>query len=333
MPVAIRTYLLRFVEIRRLPATIDSRIAMLAAVVMLALEALPAQAGGPPSPLDDPFDDALSDNLLPQPPAWQQKPPFAKYSNRFAADAEKAMKEIKPTRTPWRPFRWVSQEIGWYLPAHAPPPRLLSVVDEPAQTQPGDTAEFPAAEWHGLTLVTPPIKKNVWLAYPMYLEKFAGAFLADEPIENRLHNGVGFLAGLRTGWDYAEHWGVESRLAFARTQLGGSALPTEAHENFVIWDAMWLWYPIANTTWRPFLLAGPGLTFVRFIDDRGVRLDQTFFHVPLGFGIKHRFGKQHAFRFDVVDNLLFDQVYPRHILNQFSFVGGFEWRFGNPLPW
>ena len=96
---------------------------------------------------------------------------------------------------------------------------------------------------------------------------------------------------------------------------------------------MWLYYPIANAKWRPFVLAGPGLTFVSFIDNHGTRLDQTFFHVPIGFGIKHRFGKQHAFRFDVVDNLLFDQLYPRHVLNQFSFVGGFEWRFGNPLPW
>ncbi|HWB09820.1 MAG TPA: hypothetical protein VG826_11360 [Pirellulales bacterium] len=218
-------------------------------------------------------------------------------------------------------------------PAHAPPPRLLSVVDAPLQPSLAGSTDVSSAEWHGSTLVTPSVRKNIWLAYPLYLEKFAGAFLADEPIEGRLHNGVGFLAGLRTGWDYSQHWGVESRLAFARTQLGGPTLPTEAHENFVIWDAMWLWYPCASTVWRPFLLAGPGLTFVSFIDDQGARLNQTFFHIPVGFGIKHRFGKQHAFRFDVVDDLLFTQLYPRGVDHQFSFVGGFEWRFGNPLPW
>jgi hypothetical protein len=119
----------------------------------------------------------------------------------------------------------------------------------------------------------------------------------------------------------------------ARTSLGGPSLPTEAHENFVIWDAMWLWYPIADGDWRPFLLAGPGMTFVSFIDDHGQRLDQTFFHIPVGFGIKHRFAKQHAFRFDVVDDLLFDQLSPRQVKHQLSFVGGFEWRFGNYMPW
>ena len=242
------------------------------------------------------------------------------------------MTELNQRRPRWQPFRWVSQELGWFMPANAPPPLVLSVVDAPAESLPTEAVPVPAAQiWHGPTLAPP--KNNVWLAYPIYLEKFAGAFLADEPIENRLHNGVGFLAGLRTGWDYAEHWGVESRVAFARTALGGPSLPTEAHENFVIWDAMWLWYPYANTNWRPFLLAGPGLTFVSFIDDHGQRLDQTFFHIPIGFGIKHRFARQHAFRFDVVDDLLFDQLYPRQVKHQISFVGGFEWRFGDPLPW
>jgi hypothetical protein len=293
-----------------------------------------AVAAEPQSVLDDPFDDALLEGALPpKPPKPSRLPRFAAYSNRFASGADEAINELEPP-PPRRPLLLrLAQEVGWMTPAHALPPRLLSVQDSPAPPFLAGETEMPAAEWHGSTLVTPSARRNVWLAYPVYVEKFAGAFLADEPIEGRLNNGVGFLAGLRTGWDYSEHWGVESRVAFARTQLGGPTIPTEAHENFVIWDAMWLWYPWANTTWRPFLLAGPGLTFVSFIDDRGVRLDQTFFHIPVGFGIKHRFGNQHAFRFDVVDDLLFDQLYPRGVKNQFSFVGGFEWRFGNPMPW
>jgi hypothetical protein len=316
------------------PAAVLCWPVLVAAAALLALGAKPATAAEPASAFDDPFEDALLDaSIPPRLRKVSQRPTYTTYSNRFASEAEGAISDVRPRRPRFRPFLKVAQEVGWMTPAYAPPPRVVSVVDTSAEPSLGGETDVPAAEWHGLTLVTPPARKNVWLAYPVYLEKFAGAFLADEPIEGQLHNGVGFMAGLRTGWDYAAHWGVESRAAFARTQLGGPTLPTEAHENFVIWDAMWLWYPWANTTWRPFLLAGPGLTFVSFIDDRGQRLDQTFFHIPIGIGIKHRFGKQHAFRFDIVDDLLFDQLYPRSVRHQFSFVGGFEWRFGNPLPW
>jgi hypothetical protein len=305
-------------------------------VAALTLGAALAAAAEPTSPLDDPFGDGISagDPI----PAWQsrQAPDIAPYTRRYAAGADDTINDLNQSRPRWQPFRWVSQELNsWFTPANPPPPPLvLSVVDAPAQASSPNTVPVVVPQVIGDVSVVDTVRNNnLWLQYPVYLEKFAGAFLANEPIENQLHNGIGFMAGLRTGWDYAEHWGVESRIAIARTSLGGPSLPTEAHENFVIWDAMWLWYPVASGNWRPFLLAGPGMTFVSFIDDHGQRLDQSFFHIPIGIGIKHRFGKQHAFRFDVVDNLLFDQLYPRQVEHQLSFVGGFEWRFGNPMPW
>jgi hypothetical protein len=306
------------------------------AILLLATMALCATAKAAEdeslSPLADPFGDGQVKNGA-APLRKGRLYGTGPQARRYAASADTAVTELAARQPRWQPFRWLAQETGWFTPSQPPPPRVISVVDMPATTPPASAGGGRSATWQGLSLTRPSPSNNIWLAYPVYLEKFAGAFLADEPIEHRLHHGIGFMAGLRTGWDYAEHWGVESRVAFARTQLGGPSLPTEAHENFVIWDAMWLYYPWANTTWRPFLLAGPGLTFVSFIDEHSTRLNQTFFHIPLGFGIKHRFGNQHAFRFDVVDNLLFDQIYPRQVLNQFSFVGGFEWRFGDPLPW
>lgn len=296
-------------------------------LVALALAAVPVTASAESPALADPFGDRFS-LAVPQP---SPSPSILPTARRYAARANRTLDEIAPREPRWRPFRWLSQETGWFAPANPRPALLLSVVDAPAGAQPQYAR--PSGAWTGPAPVLIPPAPNSWLAYPLYVEKFAGGFLADEPIENRLHNGVGFVAGVRTGWDYAEHWGVESRLAFARTALGGPTPQTAAHENFVIWDAMWLWYPIADGDWRPFLLAGPGLTAVRFIDDHSVRLERTFFHVPIGFGIKHKFGKQHAFRFDVTDNLLFGEINPRELKHQIAIVGGFEFRFGNPFPW
>lgn len=289
--------------------------------------AVPRHSRGASPALDDPFGDRLS-VIAPDP---SRSPTVTLAARRFADSADRTLNEIAPPEPTWRPFRWLSRELGWFAPANPRPPSLLSVVDAPAPAslayaQPCDLGNGSAS-----AMVLQAC--NTWLAYPLYIEKFGGGFVADEPIENRLHNGVGFVAGVRTGWDYAAHWGVESRLAFARTALGGPTPQTAAHENFVIWDAMWLWYPTANTDWRPFFLAGPGLTAARFIDDHGDRLERTFFNVPIGFGIKHKFGKQHAFRFDVTDNLLFGELNPRQLKHQIAIVGGFEIRFGNPFSW
>src|SRR5579863_7590889 len=169
------------------PAAIRYWPVLAAAVAACALGVTAAAAAEPSSAFDDPFDDALLEGTPPpKPPKPSQSPRFARLASRFASGADEAMNDPTPPRPRWRPLSKVFQEVGWMTPAHAPPPRLLSVEDAPAQPSLVDPTDLPAAEWHGSTLVTPPVQKNIWLAYPTYVEKFAGAFLSDEPIEGQL---------------------------------------------------------------------------------------------------------------------------------------------------
>lgn len=188
---------------------------------------------------------------------------------------------------------------------------------------------------------TPSVRESLrapaplpWLAEPLSFSKSAGGFGSDEPIERQLHNGIGLITEVRFGWDFAPRWGVESRLAFARTSLGAPA-PDQlvSHENFWFLDAAFCYYPFPDTMWRPFIFAGAGMTDVKYIDQAGLSLHQWLFHIPVGFGIKRQIYGIHAFRIDVNDNLLFTDSRPSSVLNNLSIVAGFELRFGGGWDW
>lgn len=173
-----------------------------------------------------------------------------------------------------------------------------------------------------------------WLAEPLSLSKSAGGFGSDEPIERQLRNGIGLITAIRFGWDFAPRWGVESRLAFARTSLGTPS-PDQlvSHENFWFLDAAFCYYPFPDTMWRPFVFAGAGMTDVQYIDQVGRSLHEWLFHIPIGFGIKRQIYGVHAFRIDVNDNLLFTDSRPPSLLNNVSITAGFELRFGGGWNW
>lgn len=184
---------------------------------------------------------------------------------------------------------------------------------------------------------TSPFKqpaRTPWLSQPLSFSKFAGGFGSEEPIENRLETGIGLATGVRTCWDFAPRWGVESRLGFARTSLGSPG-PGQlvSHENFWFWDAEFVFYPWPDTLWRPFVFAGSGMTDVRYIDQAGLNLHQSLFHIPLGIGIKRQIYGEHAFRIDISDNLLFTDTRPRDFIHSVSIVAGFELRFGGSWKW
>lgn len=184
---------------------------------------------------------------------------------------------------------------------------------------------------------TSPFKQPAgtpWLTQPLSFSKFAGGFGSNEPIENRLETGIGLATGVRTCWDFAPRWGVESRLGFARTSLGSPGPGQLAsHENFWFWDAEFVFYPWPDTLWRPFVFAGSGMTDVRYIDQAGIHLHQSLFHIPLGIGIKRQIYGEHAFRIDIGDNLLFTDIRPREYIHSVSIVAGFEFRFGGRWKW
>ena len=210
----------------------------------------------------------------------------------------------------------------------APGPMEFAPVLAPAAPRVSDEAER-----RGASLFRQPAR-TPWLAQPLSFSKFAGGYGSNEPIEDRSETGIGLTTGVRTCWDFAPRWGVESRLGFARTSLGSPGPGQLAsHENFWFWDAEFVFYPWPDTLWRPFVFAGTGMTDVRFIDQNGLDLQQSLFHVPLGIGVKRQIYGEHAFRIDIYDNLLFTDLRPREYIHGISIVAGFEFRFGGRWKW
>ena len=228
-----------------------------------------------------------------------------------------------------------SSQFDWTLPHVAPGSTGEFAADPPTAVAP--PAAHPlgghVVAQHWTSPFTQPAR-TPWLAQPLSFSKFAGGYGANEPIENQLGTGIGLITGIRTCWDFAPRWGVESRLAWARTSLGTPAPGAlVSHENFWFWDAEFVFYPWPDTLWRPFIFAGTGMTDVKYIDQQGRSLHQSLFHMPMGFGIKRQIYGEHAFRIDVSDNLLFTDMRPRQLIHGVSIAAGFELRFGGRWKW
>ena len=176
-----------------------------------------------------------------------------------------------------------------------------------------------------------------WLFFPVSVTKFTGPLFTQEPVHEKDNNGQGTMAGVRLGWDFAPRLGVESRLAFARQALRDTAIVGSlSHENFIFWDADLLVYPWGDRPWRPFLLAGLGLSNVQYIDNSSVYWNQTLLAVPLGAGLQYRFNNRAALRLDVTDNMLLRSAAgggARHMQHDLSITFGFQARFGPHRPY
>ena len=173
-----------------------------------------------------------------------------------------------------------------------------------------------------------------WRFFPIHLTKYSGLMQTSEPIHDKIKQGNGSLTGVRLGWDFASHWGMESRVGFARQALRDEAQPGSlSHENFILWDADLLLYPFGDRPWRPYLLAGLGIADVKFIDNRSIYWHQTLLAAPVGAGLQYRFNNRAALRLDVVDNMLLRSNAgggERRLQHDLSVSFGFEARFAYP---
>lgn len=172
-----------------------------------------------------------------------------------------------------------------------------------------------------------------WFRYRFYFEKFTSLIRTDEPIHDQIHNGRGNLFGVRLGWDFAPQWGMETRLGYLRSAMVDTAHPLmPSHENFLFWDESLLLYLRGDVRCRPFLLCGIGLVDVGFIDDQGVRWNQTLLTMPFGAGLKFRISDHNAARFEVLDNVVFGNGHGGNSLPMHDVAVSFayERRFGHP---
>lgn len=181
-----------------------------------------------------------------------------------------------------------------------------------------------------LPAVRQPMLRESWLYRPFNLSIFEGALFATPPIGPQINTTVAYFTGFRLGWDYATHFGGETRFGFSKVfLLDSQTRSTEVgFQRLFYFDTSVLIYPWGDTRFRPFLALGGGLADIFIISNNGVNLHPGAFNLPFGGGIKYRHGTRLAFRADIRDNLTFSGSGGMRTLNNIEIVGGVEFHFG-----
>ncbi|HET6879749.1 MAG TPA: hypothetical protein VFI31_06330 [Pirellulales bacterium] len=279
---------------------------------------------------------------------------------RFAAAADETKPRLAPRRPPAKPSvlepstsRWLDTESdddsGTPVPDDLSPPELLSPENGPPpemipddfpnvrgpQAMP-ESADFPGPFEHLPQQMIPrsklrkqPMMRESWLFHPFNFSVFEGALFATPPIAPQFNTAVSYFTGFRIGWDYATHFGGETRFGFSKVFLLDATRSVEVGSQQIFYfDSNLLIYPFGDTRWRPFLSLGTGLADVLIVDNAGLRIHPGAFNMPMGFGIKYRYGPRIAFRADFRDNLTFSGAGGLRTLNNIEAVGGIEFHFG-----
>ncbi len=150
-------------------------------------------------------------------------------------------------------------------------------------------------------------------------------------------NAVGLAIAKRYGWDFADRWGLETRLTDAWLNDSTRFSPASAQtERALLWDLDLMYYPWPETKFRPFFTLGAGLVDFNVIDAQKQHANHLLADIPFGVGAKYPVKEWLVLRADLVDNLTIggDGVPTMHNV---SLTGGVEIRFGELrkhfLPW
>lgn len=177
-----------------------------------------------------------------------------------------------------------------------------------------------------------PLVGTSWRNRPIYFGTFVGGIMMDDLIPNRIYQNDTTFIGVRLGYDFDHFWGMEARWAFARPDLAdgnGNPFFPASRDNFA--DVSLVYYPLGDTRWRPYLLAGLGFQTFRFTNDLQQRMSEAALEIPVGFGVKYFYGPWFTLRFDVTDNIAIGNERLSGMSNV-SLMAGAEFRFGGKRP-
>lgn len=177
-----------------------------------------------------------------------------------------------------------------------------------------------------------PMLRESWQFHPFNISIFEGGLFAAPPILQQTDTAVSFFTGFRIGWDYDKHFGGETRFGFSKVFMLDATHPETVvgYEKIFYVDSNLLIYPWGDTKIRPFLSIGGGLADILIVNNsNGLQLHPGAFNMPLGGGIKYRYGPRVAFRADIRDNLTFSGAGGASTLNNIEVVGGIEFHFGS----
>lgn len=183
----------------------------------------------------------------------------------------------------------------------------------------------------------PQLERESWLNRPYNASFFLGGLFLDNPIAGQTDGEPGFMYGIRLGWDFGPHFGVETRLAGAEPGLRDpSGLADLPPANVFLWDMNWLFYWTGDTRWRPYFSFGMGMFDISY-QTATTPFHQTTLEMPFGVGLKYRHSTRVAVRFDLLDNFTF-ATGQQEGMHNLSFTAGLEARFGggmrrNYWPW
>jgi hypothetical protein len=205
-----------------------------------------------------------------------------------------------------------------------------------------------------------PITQESWLQRPLSVTWFMGGLEGSTLISDWVDAEQGILGGLCFGWDVSHYWGLQMRLAFGTEGLHDSQRAIDSQEwedtlhliprddpyrrrfdgrrdaTLFLWDFDILFYPWGDRPWRPYFMVGLGTAFISFEDRLSQTYNNTQFGMPIGIGLKLRLNDSLALRFECADNVAIGSG-GINTLQQFSFVGGAEFRFGGSRigywPW
>jgi hypothetical protein len=188
------------------------------------------------------------------------------------------------------------------------------------------------ARHHGSELyerLRAPERTRSWTNRPYSIGWFAGGIFGSELISDRVDQESGFFTGGRLGWDFAESWGLETRVGFSDMNLRAEDPDVFIDKNDIFyWDINWMYYPWGEARLRPFLSIGLGMHQPDFVDDTGYRVKDTVFAVPFGMGFKYRIDQRVVLRFDLQNNYAFAGGHDVEATNNIAVMGGIELRFG-----
>ncbi len=169
---------------------------------------------------------------------------------------------------------------------------------------------------------------------------YAAGIIAGDPFhggETHANDAVGLAISKRYGWDFADHWGLETKLTDAWLNNSTRFNPNGTQlERALFWDTSLLYYPWADTTLRPYLTLGAGLADFNVNDEHNHRISRVLADVPFGLGVKYPINEWLVVRADLVDNLAIGGG-GLPTTNNVVLMGGAEIRFGEIrkhfLPW
>jgi hypothetical protein len=147
----------------------------------------------------------------------------------------------------------------------------------------------------------------------------------------------GPMVAKRYGWDFADNWGLEVRLADAWLGESHRFNPAKQQtEGILFGDMSLLYYPLGNTRLRPYATLGGGVADFKIANDQNEKVHRLLANVPFGVGVKYPLNGWLVLRAELLDGVCIGgDGLPT--LNNVSLTGGVEVRFGDPrkhlMPW